>query len=252
MISRYEAYMDDTSLSSLDNSIYVLDIQYGEVNKQISTTKVAGRVGSKISKNEAQSTSVTILFEIHDYDTVRRNAVCQKVQKWANGSILTVSDRPDQRLKCVCESYPHVNAKSWTEPLSVTFVGYNPPYWEEMDETEATYTDTEQSVFVPGNAPSSLVSCNVTISSSLTSIKLSVGSKFIQLTGLSTSANDVIEIGYDENNIMFITLNDSSILNKRTAASADDLTAVCGEYNTFKAETTGSVTAVFTTRGCWY
>ena len=252
MISRYEAYMDGTSLSSLDNSIYVLNIQPGEINKQITTNKVAGRVGSRIMKNEAVSTSVTVFFEIHEYDTVKRQAVCQKVQKWANGSVLTVSDRPDQRMRCVCSSYPHANAKEWTEPLSVTFVAYNPPYWEENNETSVTSTGTDQSVYVPGNASESLVSCTVTVGSSLSSITLAVGEKSITLNGLSAAANDEIEIGYNENNVMYITLNNSSILDKRTGASDDDLTAVCGEYNTFAVTTSASVSAVFKTRGCWY
>lgn len=249
MISRYEAFMDGQALSAIDPSVYVLDIQTGDAKRSIRTSKVAGRPGSRVVKKESDSTSVTILFEIHEYDTAKRQDVCRRVQKWANGVILTVSDRPEQQLRSVCESFPKANAKNWTEAVSMTFVGYNPPYWEEKNPTTVPVTSSSDA-YVPGNAPESLVSCVATVTSSISSLTLTVGSKSIVLSGIGAVANDKIYIGYDENNILYIKKNTTSILDKRTGASADDLVAKCGSLNTFAVST--GATAVFTTRGCWY
>lgn len=248
MISRYEAYMDGIALSSIDPAIYVLDIQPGEVRQSVRTSQIARRAGARITDKRFESTSVSIVFEIHEYDTVKRQEICQKVQRWANGSILTVSDRPGQELKCVCEVYPKANAKTWTEPLTVGFTAYNPPYWQESIDTSLTVTSST-SVYIPGNAPESLVSAVVTVGASLSSATLAVGSKSIVLSGISASANDVIYVSYDEDYILSIKLNSTSILDKRTADSADDLVAKCGEYNTFSVSS--NLSAVFSTKGCW-
>ena len=81
MISRYEAYMDGVALSSIDPSIYVLNLQPGDPVQNIVTRSVAGRPGARVTKRMQNSTSETVVFEIHEYDTVKRNEICQKVQK---------------------------------------------------------------------------------------------------------------------------------------------------------------------------
>lgn len=247
MISRYEAYMDGKALSSLDPSIYVLDIQYGDVQQSVSTRAVAGRAGARVIKKRFERSSVTIIFEIHEYDTVKRQSVCNKVQKWADGSILSASDRPGQQLRCVCESYPKVNAKGWTEPVSMTFSGYNPPYWENENETIIKTTSSKK-VYIPGNAPETLVSAVVTANSSISALTITTGVKSFVLT-VSAVQNDKIYIGYDENNILYIKKNTTSILGNRTGD--DDLTVPCGEFSTFSVSADASVSAEFRVRGCW-
>ena len=248
MTSRYEAYMDGIALSSLDPSIYVLNIQYGDVQQSVSTRTVAGRPGARIIKKTFDRASVTILFEIHEYNTEKRQAVCQKIQKWANGSILSASDRPGQQLRCVCEVYPKVNAKEWTESISMTFAGYNPPYWENENETIIKTTSSKKA-YVPGNAPETLVSAVVTANASISTLTLTTGSKSLILA-VSAVQNDKIYVGYDENRILYIKKNSTSILDKRTGA--DDLTVPCGGFSTFSVSADASVSAEFRVRGCWH
>lgn len=252
MTSRYEAYMDGTALSTLDSSIYIHDIKYGEVRQNISTSKVAGRPGARVINKDVPSCSVTILFEIHKYGIADRQEVCQKVCKWANGSILTTNDRTGQELKCVCESYPSVSARDWTEQLSVTFAGYNPPYWQDSTPTTATMTGTSNSMskYVPGSAPEALVSATITANASVSTITLAAGSKTMVLTGMGASTGDTITVGYDDNNILYIKKNGTSILNKRTGA--DDLSVECGKESTFAYAASDRVGVVFSVRGCWY
>ena len=254
MTSRYEAYMDGTALSSLDSSIYILNIQYGGVKKNIRTSKVAGRAGARITKQETESNSVTILFEIHEYDIADRQEVCQSICKWADGSVLTVNDRTGQQLSVVCEQYPAVSAKDWTEQLSVTFTAYNPPYWQDSTVTSFSLTGTEASTTqsISGNAPETLVSVKVTASESVNALIVSSGSKIISLSNIGALAGDKIYIEYDSNNILYIRKNSTSILDKRSATSSDDISVPCGGSSSFYMAADGSVTAEFSYRGWWY
>ena len=247
MISRYEAFMDGVPLSSLDPSIYVLNIQPGNNNPNIRTSNISGRAGSRVIRKNFESVSVTILFEIHEYNTEKRQAVCSKVKKWANGKILSVSDRPGQQLRCVCESYPIANAREWTEAVSMTFTGYNPPYWENENATLVKTTSSKKA-YIPGNAPETLVSAVVTVNSSISSLTLTTWVKSLVLA-VSAVQNDKIYVEYDENNILHIKKNSTSILDKRTGD--DDLTVPCGEFSSFSVTADGSVSAVFEARGCW-
>lgn len=247
MISRYEAWVDGVALSSIDPSIYVLDIQPGENNPSIRTSKVAGRAGARVTKRVHESLSVNVIFEIHEYDTVKRQAVCNKVKAWANGKFLTVSDRPDQQLRCVCTNYPSANAKAWTEPLTIGFAGYNPPYWEDKKET-VIKTTSSKSALVPGNAPETLVSATITVGASISSLTVQTGVKSLVLA-VSAVSGDKVYIGYDDNNILYIKKGTTSILDKRTGD--DDLSVPCGAFSEFSVAASGSVTAEFRLRGCW-
>ena len=251
MISRYEAYMNGTALSSIDPSIYVLNIQPGDVKQNIRTNKVANRPGSRIGKTEIDNASVTIFFEIHEYDTVKRQAICQKVRKWAKKGILEISDRPGQRLNCVCDTFPVAKLREWTETLSVSFTAFNPPYWEEKNPVNVSISGASSaSVYIPGNAPETLVSAVVTCGASISSITLSAGSKSLILSEIGASANDKIYVGYDENRILYIKKNSTSILEKRTGD--DELVIPCGELVNFAVNASASLSTVFSVRGCWY
>ncbi len=251
MSSRYEAYMDGTSLSSLDTSIRVLDIQQADVTPTFRTVSIANTPGAIITKQVIDKSAVDIIFEIHKYNPADRLAVAQKVQKWAQGAILTTSDRTNQRLHAVCESFPNPNAKGWTEPLTIRFGGYNPPYWENTTATTATINlyGTE-TVDVPGNAPEALVEATVTASYTITEITFTLNGKTIKLEGLSVANGDTVTMGYNDQ-ILTIKHGSTSVLDKVTSSSADVLKAVCGASNTFGFDADGAAVCVFSVRGCW-
>lgn len=254
MIGRYEAYMNGIALSSIDPSICVLDIRPSAPKPVYSTYNLTYKDGAVIENAYYEKTSVEVEFEIHEYSVIRRQNICQKIQKWAKRGIFTASNRPDQRLKnCVCESFPVAESKSWTKSLTMTLSAYNPPYWEELNPTTVTLTGTDSSanVYVPGNADKAYVSADVTISSFVTSIRFTVGDTTIVLTGLSNEEGDHIRVGYDDDGYMYIRLNNTSIIEKRHESSDDDLIVECGKINTFSIASSASVSVTYTVRGCW-
>ena len=140
MIGRYEAYMDGTALSAIDHSVMITDIRHNPATIQRKTERMASRPGSRDYGKTIGSASVVITFEIHEYDPAKRQAICDKIAAWANyGTYLMTSDRLWKRLKCVCDKFPSVqSAKKWTDPITMTFSAYNPPFWQENNETRVT------------------------------------------------------------------------------------------------------------------
>jgi len=254
MTSRYEVKMDGVSLAAQDSSICVLDIQPGAVSPQYRTSRAANRHGARVDDLYVEKSVVKVLFEIHKYSIADRMEVCQKVQKWARKGILTTNDRAGQRLHAVCESFPAANAKSWTAPLEVAFAGYFPPFWEDDTETTVTVSSGQStSKNIPGNAPETLVSAVVTAGAALDSMTLTVNGKSLVLSGISVSTGGVVTVGYDGYGDLFVRNGNTSILNKVTAASADDLRVPCGTDNVpFAFASSAAATCVYKLRGCWY
>lgn len=252
MISRYEAYMDGVALSSIHPDLLITDIRHAVADYDRTTQATVNRDGSRILKNYRNTTGVSIFFRLRIYDISERQKALQKVQQWASGQVLETNDRVGQRLFVHCDKYPVISsALKWLETLSITFYSYEKPFWEEKTESVARLTgnDEEGSLFVPGNAGDAFVEVKVTPSATITSLTVMVGDTFITLSGIST--NSVITIGYDENGNQYIKAGTTSILNKRTASSSDDLLAKCGEYNTVSVIASASVTAEFKARGVW-
>lgn len=254
MISRYEAYMDGIALSSIDPSICVLNITPGDIGPSFTLKNVAGRDGSIIAQKRDEKTSVTIEFEIHEYDIVKRQRICQLVQLWADGSVLKTSDRPEQRLKCVCEQYPVVDAKHWTNPVTMTFAAYNPPYWEEENPVAVSLsagTSGNASKFIPGNVKKTAISAVLTAGAGISAFSVTANGNTLSFTGLSLSSGDIVTIDHDEYMNLRVRKGTTSLLGKRTGSSADDLTVDSGKINTFSFTASASASVVFTAKGWW-
>lgn len=250
MISRYKATMDGVLLNSIHEMLQVLDIRYETSEMQRNMARRASGSGVYATNPYRQSTSVTIDFELHIYDTRERQRVCQQVIQWARGSVLQTSDRPGQRLHVVCDGYPAIeSALRWTDPLSVTFTAYALPYWEEEFPATATLTNASGTLFVPGNVSEqgAKVDAEITANAALTALTLAVGSNSITLSGISVPKNGKIIVSHDENGHLSIKYGNTSLLNKRTGS--DDLLAENGKTSTVRVS--GNAACKFSVRGLW-
>lgn len=254
MTTRYEAYMDGTSLSGLDNSIVILDISHRKPEIEVNTVTVAEKPGAMITKRIIRGASVAISFMIRKYSISARQDVCDKVVAWANGSMLKTNDRNGKRLKVICETYPEINsAMKWTDPVTMIFTAVERPFWEDETPTTLTLTgaDALGNMNVPGSAGEALVEATVTANAAITGVRIAAGSTEIELENISMAQYDTITIDYDANGHQRIRKENTSILDKRTKESSDDLLAACGKNVSFAVEADASVTVTFAVRGCW-
>ena len=251
MVSRYSVTLNNVSMSSLNANLYISDISYAPAEEEISVARFAGRSGGLVTHRRKNQASVTISFELHIYGTAARQDACAAVIAWAkDGGVLKTGDRSGQYLQCVCTKLPSVeSALRWTDALTVEFTAYAIPYWQNVTATAATITGTG-TLNVPGNGGKAMVDAEITASASLTSLSISVGDTTIALSGISLSSGDKVKITHDENGILSIKKGTTSLLNKRTAASSDDLLAVCGAANTITVSANAS--AAVSVKGVWH
>ena len=126
MRSRYEAFLNDIALSSISADLQVLDISYAVPSIKNVTYTVAKRDGQRVARRYTDQATVTITFELHIYDTVKRQAACQNVAAWAaKGGVLRTSDRMGQQLTCICTTMPTItSAMRWNDAIAVTFTAF--------------------------------------------------------------------------------------------------------------------------------
>ena len=257
MMSRYEVYLNNVALRDIDPRIIILDVAYGEADLQRKESRIAHRDGQFLGELYRAGCTVTVTFQLRIYDVSDRQSACQEIVKWAmKGGKLEINDRPEQMLECVCQEPPNIgSAMKWLDTLSVTFRARSYPFWQDSVPSILSSTGTAQSglkMRLKGVAPKAYVSVTAKpVSGELTSLTVSVNDSTITVQGISVSSGGTFEIGYDEDMILYIKSGSTSYLDKRTAASSDDLVAKCGEENSFSFSANTSVQITFSGRGAW-
>lgn len=265
MRTRYRISVGGVHMDTLDDNLYILDIQHSGLQRDLRTQTAANLGGMIVSNTYDGGNKVTVTFELHIYDIAKRNAACQKVAQWAAaGGNLQTNDRSGQFLRnVVCEQFPTIeSARNWTDPLTVVFTSNVTPYW--LSNTQKTRSITGKNVSgtltLDGNVGSSLVTVTVTAKERFTTLQLTCGSTVLKLTGLDVAVNKVVSVDYTSSRYLRIRMgtmvngtftSESSLMSKLDPSSTDNLLAKCGASTTVKVVANGKVTAEFSGRGQW-
>lgn len=249
---KYEVWMNGIPLSSISGNIYISSIAYKPPAMSVITSVTVGRDGEQVDSVRHKGASVTVSFYLKQTENVNRQDIVEAIAAWAKKGVLQTSDKPYKRLHVLCTEPPYVpEVCDWSKPISMTFQAYEYPFWEEDAVSQLTLTGSSGSgsLYVPGNAGSTLVEVTVTPSGSMANITLTVGSTSITLTDVSASSASPVTVSYDENGYLRIRCGTTSILSKRTGS--DDLLAECGTGNTVSFSASAAVTVTFRARGLW-
>lgn len=254
MRSRYIAALDGVELSSIAPEIIVTDIAYGQPVRELQTRQLAGRDGQVLTRTITGGVSVTVYFEVHEQNVRRRMSIMEDVQRWAQrGGMLTTGDRPGRRLRVVCDSLPVIGSSlRWTGTCSLTLTAYASPFWEDELPTIVTISGNgSKTVNVPGfSAPAGYaVIIKNTGTSAISGAKITACDTFLQFTGISIPAGKALEISHDERDLLTATIDGASVLEKRTAASSDELVLDAGKSVALIATTDGTATTTVQIRG---
>lgn len=254
MRSRYLAALDGVELSAIAPEIIVTDITHNAPVREVRASDIAGRNGKLYTRTVTSSAGVTVSFEIHTPDVRRRAAIMEDVQRWAMpGGVLTTSDRPDRVLRVVCESLPTVgSAQKWTGRCSIGFVAYAVPFWEDEAPHRVSITGNgSKSLFVPGFAAPASVEATVknTGNGTISTVTLTAGDTSMTFNGLSLGAGQTMTLAHDARGLLTVRIGGESVLDKRTAASSDELELDPGKNATLSVTTNGTASTTFETRG---
>ena len=251
MISRYEVWLNDMALSAVDPSIYITDIKYEPVKREYTTPRLMHRDGVFSGNPYISESSVTITFMARKYSTSERQAVIQGVVAWAaKDGWLRVSDRPEQEIYVRCTAFPAAESvRGWTDDIEVEFTAYDFPYWQDRYPQVFELDDGDSETVNVISAFPAVVEAEITAGAAVTSFTVTAGNTSIALTDLSLSANDVVLIRYTaDSHILEIKKGTTSLLDKRTTASSDDLIMQPGE-NTVSFTASADATCKLSVKG---
>lgn len=258
MTSRYSISLGGKKMESLSTKkLMILDIQHSQPDITFQTQTNANLNGVDIIDTYVGQRTVTVTFELHEYDIAARNALCQKVNEWAAaGGTLTTNDRANQQLVRVkCTQFADIaSARNWTDPLTLVFSTTDCPYWVSQTAKSRTITGKSGSskLTLDGNIGSALVSVTATAQEKITKITFKVDGMKLALTGLNVPKNKTVEVSYTKGRYLYIKANGSKAMSKLDPSSNDNLLMVCGKKDSpvsFSADGKASVT--FTARGMW-
>lgn len=254
MRTRYTCCLNGIDLSDIDPEIYVLDVSVQSAVRDLTTTQLAGGDGQKLTKQTTDSLSVTVKFEVHERDIVRRAQIMEKIAEWAmGGGILTTNSRPERRLHVLCDTIPALDsALKWTESLSAVFTAYSIPFWEdEFPQSTTISGNGSAEIVAPGFAAPARVTATIrnTGTSAIMTVNLTAGGTAIRFSGLSLPAGAELNVGYDDDALFYARINGVGVLSKRSPESDDELRIAARKKATLSVTTDGTASTRFDVRG---
>lgn len=257
MMTRYEVWLNNMSLSAIDPAIYIRDVAYDAPKIMSTVSDIPGRNGQRMTDRHAQSTSVTVTVEIHEQDIRRRQDVCGRIQMWAaKGGMLTTNDKRGQRLRVICEMPPVITSVlKWTQVLKMVFTAYEQPFWEDEYARSVTLSGTNgnQTLYVPGIGVMTRVEASVrnVSGNTVNALTINTGASVFEFEGLGLKNGETLEIGYDENGLLYMRAGEESKMQCRTAESDDDLMMETGKSNAVSVSADRNVEATIRARGLY-
>lgn len=255
---RFSVWLNGQGLQDIDETVFVIDVAEStpEEDKQTATTAAPGTI---LLSRTRRALSVTITFCVREYDITRRRQIVDEIRTLcAAGGWLEINERPDQRLWVTCDTLPTISSSQrWTDNLSVVFVAYSAPYWQQKTASKAKISTPTVSNTVNirpiGNAMETPLQAEITAyGGTLTSFKIVVNdTSEIVFSGISLSGGKTLVIGHDAYGRFTATIDGNSVLKNRTASSADDLLVESGKNNKIKVSSDVRLTATFSTYGRW-
>ena len=136
----------------------------------------------------------------------------------------------------------------------MTFTAYAMPYWEADMPIRAVFSGTGGTAVIrnAGTAPCFLeAEISNTSGSTLTSMSMTADGQTMAFTGMALGAGKTLKIFYDDKWLLRAEVDGASVLNRRTADSADDLILQPCKSTTVTIAADKAVSVTLKARGLW-
>lgn len=231
MILSRRIALNGQQLDELYERIVIREISFGGIQETVSATSLMGGSGQRITGAHYETMEVSVSFAIMvpAKDMITRRRIYEEVCRWAmQKGWLTVNFMPERRL--LVDNVQIQGAgdmRDWTGEYSITFKAYSVPFWQNTVPMSVSKTSVSSSTFnmmVPGQYRTVAdAEFTNTSGSQVTSFSITVDGNTIALTGLTLANTKKLSIYHEDNGILRITADGTSVYDKRSAASADDL-----------------------------
>ena len=235
MILSRRAALNGIQLDELYGRIVIRGIELGAPEESIDAVGLLGGAGQRILRTHANTLSVVIRWAMNvpKNDLITRRRIYEDVCRWARQKgWLTVNYMPDRRLYVDTVKFSGAELFKWTDEYEITFTAYSVPFWQDTAPVSVSKTSVSSSTFnmmIPGQYRTvAEAEFTNTSGSQVTSFSITVGGNTIALTGLTLANTKKLRIYHEDNGILRIKADGTSVYDKRSAASADDLYAEPG------------------------
>ena len=233
MILSRRLALNGQQLDELYERVVIRKIEFGEIGNTVSTVSRMGGVGQRITGDHYETMDIRLTFAINvtKRDLITRRRIYEDVCAWAmQAGWLTVNFLPERRLwidKVLIQGAGDLRDRNGE--YLITFRAISVPFWQDVlpvSVTKTSYASGSFTLPVPGQFRTvAEVEFKNTSGSAITSFSITVGGNIIALTGISLANNATLKITHENNGILRILEGSTSVYDKRTAASADDLYA---------------------------
>lgn len=230
MILSRRVALNGIQLDELYGRIVIRGIELGAPDESIEAVSLLGGAGTRILRTHVETLSVVVRWamDVANHDLITRRRIYEDVCKWARQKgWLTVGYMPDRRLYVDTVKFSNAEMFNWTNEYEITFTAHSVPFWQDVLPGTVTKTSVSSSSFnmmIPGQYRTvAEVDFTNTSGSSVSTFSVTAGGNTIALTGLSLANNATLSIYHEDNGILRIKSGSTSVYDKRSAASADDL-----------------------------
>ena len=246
--------LNGPGLADLDSRIYVEDISE-EVNIDQETIQRAHYGLFPLNNPGRGSIKIKVKFMIKERNRTERMTVIQKVRGWATQGWFTMNTRPGQQLYVFCTKPPAFETFDLTARMEIEFTAYGEAFWQDITPVQVKVTSAVSSAtasITPNGTQECFLEAEIAPSSgTLTSVTITVGTQTLALSGLSVTKTTPLKIYYDELHLLHIVSGSTSLLNKRSAASSDDILLVPNQSNSVGLTFSRACTYTIKARGLW-
>lgn len=258
-LRRQNVWINDAGLREVDARIINVRLIEPDAQEAIIYAENPGRPGRRVLSRQRQSKKIQAQFGIRElYNLAARTEVIAAVNAWAQDGVLSASTRPDRMAQVIVTKWASpADVRDYNGMYTVEFEAAGVPYWQDATSTQLNLAGSSASgQLTVGGDVETVIAASVTPSGgTLTSLTITAtnadgSATAFALQGLSVSAGTALAIAHDERGILTIAAGGTSLMGKRTAASADELTAKPGLVTVAIGANT-SCSAAITARG-WY
>lgn len=230
MILSRRAALGGVQLDEISNKIVISGIDTGVPKETVQAVSRMG-VGQRLTTQHWDTLDVNVKFAI---DVPKRNltlrrSIWEDVIYWAlQKGWLTVGYMPDRRMYVDKVILPSSGDMwQWTDEFTITFRAYNVPFWQDVNPTSVAARGVSSwtaTIGVPGQFRTVAdVTFHNATNDTMTSFSITTAGKTIALSGISLAGGADLVISHGTDGLLRVTAGSTSVFDKITAASADDL-----------------------------
>ena len=231
MILSRRIALNGVELDEIHDAIVIRGVNTGIPHERLEAINRMGGWGQRVTRQHWESMDVTVTFAIDVPKTnlELRREIWEDVVSWAlECGWLTVNFMEGKRVCIDSVTLPSSgDMRDWTGEFALTFRAYSVPFWQDTEPTAIaarSVTTFSRQLGVRGQfrTVAEVVFKN-TSGSAMTTFSITVGSNTIALTGISLANGAELVITHGTDGLLRVTAGGTSVYNKITAASSDDL-----------------------------